>query len=86
MNLDHDSSIAPEMEVTSTVVSGGSKISNDTGHDIVSTVSAVTTNPSVVNMQTKSENHFKVRTFSFAFRRIVFKFDGFVIHFHFSIR
>lgn len=64
MKLVHDSSIAPEMEVTSTVVSGGSTISNDGCHDnemsIVSTISAVTTNPSVVNMQTKTENHFKV--------------------------
>lgn len=64
MKLDLDASMAPEMEVTSTVASGNSNMSSDSDHSneipTIATVSAVTMNSPVANLHTSTENQFKV--------------------------
>lgn len=64
--MDLDASMAPEMEVTSTVASGNSNNSSDSDHSneipTIATVSAVTMNSSVANLHPSTENQFKVRS------------------------
>lgn len=63
MKLDVDVSMAPEMEVTSTVASGNSNNSSDSdqSNEIpIATVSAVSLNSSAANLHPNIENQYKV--------------------------
>lgn len=71
MKLEVNPSMAPDMEVTSTVASGNSNNSSDSDHSneipSVSTVSAVTVNSSVANLHSNAENQFKVSQSNYTF-------------------
>lgn len=64
MKLDLDASMAPEMEVTSTVASGNSNNSSDSDQSnempTIASVSTVNVNSSGTNIHPTIENQFKV--------------------------
>lgn len=74
VKLDMDASMAPEMEVTSTVASGNSNHSSDSDQSnempAIATVSAVSVNSSNANLHPTIENQFKVSKTRLAVRSI----------------
>lgn len=64
MKIELDTSMAPEMEVSSTVASGNSNNSSDSDQSnempTIATVSAVSLNSSTANLHPNIENQFKV--------------------------